>query len=134
MYLSASNRMLISSGLNNKENLICDIKKGLQLGDLQGWPIQAFNAQIKGSDLFHLFTWLSSGRGLSFPHSFTMAVTVPTVIPRKTAVHGRGGCFLDVSFLEMGRLFPAVDPGFLLLYNVHFAFFLLLQLKLRFST
>lgn len=102
--------MLTLSGLRNKEDLLSHMKRGLELGWLQGWPLQTISAQTKGSGLFHLSSWLSTGRSLSSPHSFRMAVAVPTAIPRRTAAQGRRGysflCFLFIGGENFPRSWP----------------------------
>ena len=49
--------MLTLSGLNNKGDIISHEKRT----GLQGWPLQTFNAKIKGSGLFHLSSCCPQG-------------------------------------------------------------------------
>lgn len=81
--------MLTLSGLSNNEDFLSHMKRCLEWRWLQGFPIQTFGAHIKGSGLFHLHTWLSTGWSLSSPCGFRMAVAVPTAIPRRTKAQGR---------------------------------------------
>lgn len=116
--------MLTLSGLNNRDIIYM---KGT---GLQGWPSDIPMPRSKAL-VFFIFLLAVHRRSLSFPHSFRMAVAIPTAMPRKT-FWGRKRVFSSVclhfyKWEELSQQWPWLP-------NFYSGFFAFLLLRLKFST